>query len=152
MYRGDHPVSHQIVAISHPDLIVLRREWNTETKKPFTQISVEDVRRAIHLFQQAAGRGGYRVCIIDCAEDLNPSSANALLKLIEEPPPRSLFLIVAHRPGRMLATLRSRCRKLSLKPLGGADIERVVAALGLPGRSRAGQTSGCDRARPWFDA
>ncbi|QBR70149.1 DNA polymerase III subunit delta' [Beijerinckiaceae bacterium] len=129
---GDHPVSRQIAALSHPDLIVLRREWNAETKKPFTQISVEDVRRAIHLFQQAAGRGGYRVCIIDCAEDLNLSSANALLKLIEEPPPRSLFLIVAHRPGRMLATLRSRCRRMSLKPLGGADVERVVAALGSP--------------------
>ena len=118
-----HPVSHQIGAMAHPDLIVLRREWNPTKKSHFTQIQVEDVRRAIHMFQQAAGQGGYRVCILDCAEDLNPNSANALLKLIEEPPPRSLFLIVAHRPGRMLPTLRSRCQKILLKPLAPADID-----------------------------
>ena len=118
----DHPVSRQIAAMAHPDLVLLRREWNEKDKRFFTEIRVEDVRRAIHMFQQAAGRGGYRICILDCAEDLNPSSANALLKLIEEPPPRSLFLIVAHRPGQMLATLRSRCQKILLKPLAAADI------------------------------
>ena len=84
------------------------------------------------MFQQAAGRGGYRVCILDCAEDLNQNSANALLKLIEEPPPRSLFLIIAHRPGRVLATLRSRCQKILLRPLAAADIDAIVAALGPP--------------------
>jgi DNA polymerase III subunit delta' len=128
----DHPVSRQIAAMAHPDLVLLRREWNEKDKRFFTEIRVEDVRRAIHMFQQAAGRGGYRICILDCAEDLNPSSANALLKLIEEPPPRSLFLIVAHRPGRMLATLRSRCQKILLKPLAAADVRHIVAALGPP--------------------
>ena len=103
-----------------------------KTKKHFTQIRVEDVRRAIHMFQQAAGRGGYRICILDCAEDLNQNSANALLKLIEEPPPRSLFLIIAQRPGRVLATLRSRCQKILLRPLAAADIDAIVAALGPP--------------------
>jgi DNA polymerase III subunit delta' len=128
----DHRVARQIAAMAHPDLILLRREWNEKDKRFFTEIRVEDVRRAIHMFQQAAGRGGYRICILDCAEDLNMSSANALLKLIEEPPPRSLFLIVAHRPGRMLATLRSRCRKVVLKPLATAAIGQSVAALGAP--------------------
>ncbi len=128
----DHLVARQIAAMAHPDLILLRREWNEKDKRFFTEIRVEDVRRAIHMFQQAAGRGGYRICILDCAEDLNMSSANALLKLIEEPPPRSLFLIVAHRPGRMLATLRSRCRKVVLKPLATAAIGQFVAALGPP--------------------
>ena len=128
----DHPVSRQIAAMAHPDLVLLRREWNPETKKHYTQIQVDDVRRAIHMFQQAAGRGGYRICILDCAEDLNPSSANALLKLVEEPPSRSLFLIVAHRPGQMLATLRSRCQKILLKSLAVADIGQFVAALGPP--------------------
>ena len=128
----DHPVSRQIAALAHPDLVLLRREWNEKDKRFLTEIRVEDVRRAIHMFQQAAGRGGYRICILDCAEGLNPSSANALLKLIEEPPPRSLFLIVAHRPGRMLATLRSRCQKILLKLLPAADIGHVVAALGPP--------------------
>jgi DNA polymerase-3 subunit delta' len=128
----DHPVSRQIAAMAHPDLVLLRREWNPETKKHYTQIQVDDVRRAIHMFQQAAGRGGYRICVLDCAEDLNPHSANALLKLVEEPPPRSLFLIVAHRPGQMLATLRSRCQKIFLKPLAATDIAHIVAALGPP--------------------
>jgi DNA polymerase-3 subunit delta' len=127
-----HPVSRQITAMAHPDLILLRREWNVDTKRHATQIQIEDVRRAIHMFQQAAGRGGYRICILDCAEDLNQNSANALLKLIEEPPSRSLFLIVAHRPGRMLATLRSRCQKILLKPLAAADIRAIVGTLGLP--------------------
>ncbi|MGH6842091.1 MAG: DNA polymerase III subunit delta', partial [Methylocella sp.] len=127
-----HPVSRQIAAKAHPDLVLLRREWNEKDKRFFTEIRVEDVRRVIHMFQQAAGMGGYRICILDCAEDLNPSSANALLKLIEEPPPRSLFLIVAHRPGQMLATLRSRCQKIVLKPLAAADIAQFVAALGPP--------------------
>lgn len=128
----NHPVARQIAAMAHPDLVLLRREWNEKDKRFFTEIRVEDVRRAIHMFQQAAGRGGYRICILDCAEDLNLSSANALLKLIEEPPPRSLFLIVAHRPGRMLATLRSRCQKILLKPLAAVDIGHAVAALGPP--------------------
>ncbi|MGH6820638.1 MAG: DNA polymerase III subunit delta', partial [Methylocella sp.] len=122
----------QIAAMAHPDLFLLRREWNEKDKRFFTEIRVEDVRRAIHMFQQTAGRGSYRICILDCAEDLNAHSANALLKLIEEPPPRSLFLIVAHRPGQMLATLRSRCQKILLKPLAAADIGHFVAALGPP--------------------
>jgi DNA polymerase-3 subunit delta' len=128
----DHPVSRQIVAKAHPDLVLLRREWDHEMKKHHTRIQVDDVRRAIHMFELAAGRGGNRICIIDCAEDLNPNSANALLKVLEEPPPRSLFLIVAHRPGRMLATLRSRCQKILLKPLAAKDIGRIVTALGPP--------------------
>ncbi len=128
----DHPAARQVAALAHPDLVLLRREWNEKDKRFFTEIRVEDVRRAIHMFQQAAGRGGYRICILDCAEDLNPSSANALLKLIEEPPPRSLFLIIAHRPGQMLATLRSRCQKIFLKPLAEADIGQCVTALGPP--------------------
>ena len=83
-----------------------------------------------HLFQQAAGAGGYRICILDSAEDLNNSAANALLKLIEEPPPRSVFLIVAHRPALLLPTMRSRCRMLMLRPLADTDILRVIEALG----------------------
>ena len=127
-----HSVSRQISAMAHPDLILLRREWNPETKRHFVQIQIEDIRRAIHMFQQAAGRGGYRICILDCAEDLNQSSANALLKLIEEPPPASLFLIIAHRPARVLPTLRSRCQKISFKPLSALAIRDIVAALGPP--------------------
>jgi DNA polymerase-3 subunit delta' len=128
----EHPAARQIAALAHPDLFLLRRAWNEKTKKHFTDIRVDDVRRAIQMFQQAAARGGYRICIVDSAEDLNASGANALLKLIEEPPPRSLFLIVAHRPNNVLATIRSRCAKIALRPLGAPDLAHIVARLGPP--------------------
>ncbi|HXW72511.1 MAG TPA: DNA polymerase III subunit delta' [Methylocella sp.] len=128
----DHPVARQITAMSHPDLILLRREWNERDRKFFADIRVEDVRRAVHLFQQAAGGGGYRICVIDNADDLNANSANALLKLIEEPPPCSLFLITATLPGRMLATLRSRCQRIFLKPLAPSEISAIILSLKRP--------------------
>jgi DNA polymerase III subunit delta' len=128
----DHAISRQVAALSYPDLALLRREWDPEKKRHATQIQVDDVRRAIQMFQRAAGRGGFRICVLDCADDLNTSSANALLKLVEEPPPRSLFLILAHQPSRLLATLRSRCRRIQLRPLGSADIGNVLTALGPP--------------------
>ncbi len=133
----DHPVARQISASSHPDLVLLRREWSEKNKRHFTDIRAEEVRAARNLFHQAAGRGGYRICILDSAEDLNAESGNALLKLIEEPPPRSVFLILAQRPGRVLATIRSRCRKIALKPLEPADIARVLTTLGPPWSSAA---------------
>ncbi|MCI0467844.1 MAG: DNA polymerase III subunit delta' [Beijerinckiaceae bacterium] len=133
-----HIVACQVAALAHPDLVLLRRGWNPETKRHATQIQVEDVRRAIDMFRQTAWQGGYRICVIDCADDLNASSANALLKLIEEPPRRSLFLIIAHRPGRLLPTLRSRCQKLRLNPLRPEDIGRVLTALGPPWSSAGG--------------
>lgn len=128
----DHPVARQIVTLAHPDLLLLRRAWNEKTKKPYAEIRVEDVRRAIHLFQQAPAQAGYRICIADSAEDLNASGANALLKLIEEPPPRSVFLIIAHRPGRVLATIRSRCRRVALSPLAADEVAQIVGSLGPP--------------------
>jgi len=133
----DHPVARQISALSHPDVVLLRREWNEKSKRHFTDIRAEDVRAARNLFHQAAGRGGYRVCILDSAEDLNAQSGNALLKLIEEPPPRSVFLIVAHRPGRVLPTIRSRCRRIALKALEPPDVAHVLTTLGSPWSSAA---------------
>jgi DNA polymerase-3 subunit delta' len=128
----EHPAAHRLSALSHGDLFLLRRAWNEKTKRLYTEIRVEDVRDAIDLFHHAAGEGGWRVAIIDAADDLNRAGANALLKMIEEPPPRSLFLIVAHRPARLLPTIRSRCRMLRLEPLGEADVGRVVRGLGKP--------------------
>jgi DNA polymerase-3 subunit delta' len=84
---------------------------------------------ATRIFQHAAGGSGWRIAIIDSADELNRNAANALLKIIEEPPARSLFLLVAHRPGRILPTIRSRCRLLMLEPLSDGDVVRAVAAL-----------------------
>jgi DNA polymerase-3 subunit delta' len=121
-----HPAARQIVALAHSDVFLLRREWNDKAKKHFSEIRVDDVRRANHIFQQAAAGQGYRICILDSAEDLTRSAANALLKLIEEPPPRSVFLIIAHRPGRILPTIRSRCRMLHLQPLSPVALARAI--------------------------
>lgn len=125
----DHPAARRIAAMALADIFLLRREWNDKTKKHFTEIRVDDVRRITAAFHQASGTGGWRVCVIDCADDLNRSAANALLKLIEEPPERALFLLVAHQPGRILPTIRSRCRKLMLGALSPEDVIGAVKAL-----------------------
>jgi DNA polymerase III subunit delta' len=120
----------QVAALSHPNLAVLRRAPATDKKAASSTIPVEAVRRALTVFGSTAADGGYRICIVDSAEDLTIASANALLKVIEEPPPRSVFLIVSHAPQRVLPTIRSRCRRLLLRPLADADIRAVIASLG----------------------
>ncbi|MCX7898859.1 MAG: DNA polymerase III subunit delta' [Methylocystis sp.] len=129
---AEHPAARHIATLALADIHLLRREWNERTKKHFTEIRVEDVRDTISAFHKASGRDGWRIAIIDCADDLNRASANALLKLIEEPPKRSLFLLVAHQPGRVLPTIRSRCRKLMLGPLKLEDIIAAVKHVGAP--------------------
>jgi DNA polymerase-3 subunit delta' len=122
----EHPAARQVAALAHPDLALLRPQ------KLGSKILVDDVRAALKLFQMMPGFGGWRVCIIDAADDLNASSANALLKAIEEPPARSLFLIVAHRPGGVLPTIRSRSRTLLLKALDAPDVAKIIRGLGDP--------------------
>ena len=101
----NHPAARKISALSFGDLALLRRRMERKDQETCDAHRVDDVRHAIHLFEQAAGEGGWRMAIIDSADDLNLNSANALLKLIEEPPPRCLFLLVAHHPGRLLPTI-----------------------------------------------
>jgi DNA polymerase-3 subunit delta' len=128
---ADDRVLRQIAAQGHPDLLVLERTLN-ERDVLRTVISVEEVRRTIPFFGSTAGEGGWRIVIVDAADELNAAGANALLKLIEEPPPRAMFLIVSHAPGRLLATIRSRCRRLLLRPLAPEDVAQAVAvALGI---------------------
>jgi DNA polymerase-3 subunit delta' len=123
-----------VASQAHPDLAGLRRMWNADRKTFYGDIRVEDVRLALQLFQKSAGAGGWRICIVDTAEDLNRAGANALLKMIEEPPERALFLILAHRPGLTLPTIRSRCRRLQLDPLSPAEVLSIVHGLGDPWR------------------
>jgi DNA polymerase-3 subunit delta' len=118
----DHPAARRIIAGSHPDLLALRRIAEAGKDKIPQDISVNAMRDIVRFFGSTAGEGGWRICIVDAADDLNRSSANALLKLLEEPPPRSLFLIVAHLPGRLLPTIRSRCRMLHLHLLSPGEI------------------------------
>ncbi len=117
-----HPVVGQVARQSHPDLSVIRRQPTKDGKSLKGDIAVEDVRDGLALFRTTAGAGGWRVVVIDAADDLNRSSANALLKMLEEPPQRAVFLMIAHRPGALLATIRSRCRVLRLGPLPEATV------------------------------
>jgi DNA polymerase III subunit delta' len=126
----EHPVARRIAAQGHGDLLVLERTLN-EKGKLRQDIAVDDVRRAVPFFGSTAGEGGWRVAIVDAIDELNTAGANALLKIVEEPPPRALLLLVSHAPGRALATIRSRCRRLSLRPLNPDDVAKAAAvALG----------------------
>ena len=129
---ADHPVHGQVAGLSHPNLVALRRHRAPGVKTLPTKISVDMVRKALDLFASTAADSGWRVCILDSAEDLNANAANALLKVLEEPPPRALFLILAHQPGRLLPTIRSRCRALMLRPLGDGEVAEAVRALPPP--------------------
>ncbi len=123
-----HPVARRIAVDAQGDLLVLRRSINPESGKLYTVIRVEDVRRTVSFFGSTAGEGGWRVCIVDTADELQyPQASNALLKVLEEPPPRALFLLVSHSPGRLLATIRSRCRRLILRALDARDVARAAA-------------------------
>jgi DNA polymerase-3 subunit delta' len=99
-----------------------------ENGKLRTRIAVDDVRKSVAFFGSTAGEGGWRVAIIDSVDELNKESANALLKVLEEPPRRALLLLVSHTPGRVLATIRSRCRVLTLRPLSSGDTAQAAAA------------------------
>jgi len=127
-----HPAARTLAALAHPDFAVLRRTWNVKAKSFYSEIRVDDVRDAHGVFRLAAGFGGWRILLVDAADDLNREGANALLKMIEEPPDRALALIVAHRPGRLPPTIRSRCRRLTLEPLAPAAIEAILRAQGPP--------------------
>ena len=125
---SDHPVARRIAGQAHSDLLVLERVINEKTGKPFTVIRVEDTRRSVSFFGSTAGEGGWRIAIVDSVDELNRESENALLKVLEEPPPRALLLLVSHAPGRVLPTIRSRCRTLLLRPLAADDTAGAAAA------------------------
>ena len=111
------PVFRRIAANAHADMLIIERALNQKTKRMKTQIAVDDVRKIAGFMSLTPAEGGWRVAIVDGAEDLNQASANALLKILEEPPPRALLLLICAAPGRLLPTIRSRCRRLRLAPL-----------------------------------
>lgn len=126
----DDPDQRLIRSGAHPRLFVLRRGPNDTGNRLSATISVDRVRALKGFFQMSAVDGGHRVVIVDCADEMNPSAANALLKSLEEPPERVTQLLIAHQPARLLPTIRSRCRELRLAPLAPADLGRALAAQG----------------------
>ncbi|MGE0044760.1 MAG: DNA polymerase III subunit delta', partial [Hyphomonadaceae bacterium] len=137
-------VAQRIAASSHPDFFVLERALN-ERGKLKRDISAEQTRELPGFFTLAASEGGKRVAIVDAVDDLNRFGANALLKILEEPPPNTLLILICHAPGAALATIRSRCRRLDLRPLSDEEMKGVVdadedtlrLAAGRPGRALA---------------
>src|ERR1700712_3214434 len=122
---GDH-VARQITAEAHGGLLVLERGLNDRGVLR-TVITVDETRETISFFGSTAAVDGWRVCIVDTVDELNPKAANALLKGLEEPPQQSLFLLVSHAPARALPTILSRCRKLMLRPLATRDVIAAAA-------------------------
>ena len=121
----EDPVFSRVASGGHTDLLTLERGRDTKGKQR-GEIIVEDARRLGDFLSLTAGEGGWRVVVIDAADELNRNAANALLKLVEEPPPRALLLLVCHVPGRVSATLRSRCRRLGLAPLNNATVADLL--------------------------
>ncbi len=123
----------QVAAASHPGLLVLKRGLN-DSGKLMSEMSVHVVRKLSGFFGMTSGAGGWRVAIVDTADDMNDAAANALLKMLEEPPPRAMLLLLSNVPGRLLPTIRSRCQRIDLRPLDEATLEAELVRL-LPDSS-----------------
>lgn len=122
----DEMLGKQIEQGSHPDLMIVTRPWDTAKERFKQTISVDEVRKIRSFFNLSAGMGGWRICIIDAADDMTLNAANALLKTLEEPPSKSLFLIVSHQSGGLLDTIRSRCMKIAFQPLKSNHIQHLM--------------------------
>ncbi|WP_428393048.1 DNA polymerase III subunit delta' [Lichenicoccus sp.] len=122
----DEAAARRVAAGTHADLLLVSRGLDEKRQTARREIVLDDVRPVSGFLRRTAAEGGWRVVIVDDADLLNRNAANALLKLIEEPPPRALLLLVSEAPGRLLATLRSRCRSLRLAPLDDAAMDAVL--------------------------
>ncbi len=121
-----HPVFRRVAAGTHADLLTVEREWDPKRKKKRGEIVVADARGIPDFLHLTPAEGGWRVVVVDGAEDLNHQAANAVLKVLEEPPPRAVLLLVCAAPGRLLPTIRSRCRRLRLSPLTEAEVAGLL--------------------------
>jgi DNA polymerase-3 subunit delta' len=122
----DHPIAHLVRAGSHPDLRHLQRLERPDGNQHARNITIDQVRAIASLLGSTAALSPWRAVIIDALDDLERDAANALLKMLEEPPANTLFLLVSHAPGRLLPTIRSRCRILRFAPLGQDDMAEVI--------------------------
>lgn len=128
---ADHPIFRRVRELSHSDLRVLRRSPNEKTGKLRAEITIDEVRGAIEFLHMTPGESDWRVLVVDAADELNRNAANALLKILEEPRPRTVLLLISHAPGRLLPTIRSRCRKLALEPLPPDTIKAELKRFGV---------------------
>lgn len=127
---SDEQLFRQVAQGSHPALLHLTRPVNERSKGFKTVITVDEVRRIARFLSMTAHDGAYRVVIVDAADDMNINAANALLKNLEEPPQRTLFILISHSPGRLLPTIRSRCQLTRMRPLDQAELIETLDRLG----------------------
>lgn len=120
-----HTFRH-VASGTHANLLVVKRSIDEKRKRLRDEIVVADVRKVGAFLGLTSAEGGHRVVIVDCADEMNRNAANALLKSLEEPPENVTLILVSHAPGRLLPTLRSRCRRLDLKALTDDDVTRVL--------------------------
>ena len=126
----DGPVVRRIAALTESRLFLLRRPYDDKAARLRADITVDEMRKLKSYFALSAADGGRRVVIIDAVDDMTVSSANALLKLLEEPPAKVTLLLITHQPARLLPTIRSRCRDLRLMPLSPADLSDALTQAG----------------------
>ncbi|MFC5386770.1 DNA polymerase III subunit delta' [Aquamicrobium segne] len=124
------PLFRQVAQGAHPSVLHLTRPLNERTKAFKSVVTVDEIRKVGRFLSLTAHDGGYRVVIVDPADDMNSNAANALLKNLEEPPPRTLFVLIVHAPGSLLPTIRSRCQVIRFLPLELSELGRVVQHIG----------------------
>lgn len=120
----------QIASGAHPGVLHLTRPLDKDGKKFKTAITVDEIRRVSKFLSMTSHDGGYRIVIVDPADDMNTNAANALLKNLEEPPPKALFVLISHAPGGLLPTIRSRCQTVRLQPLTNDQLLKVLQEIG----------------------
>ena len=125
-----HPIAHRLAALTESRMFLCRRTPNEKRDRMQTVITVDEVRKMKSFFALSAADGGRRVAIIDSIDEMNPNAANALLKLLEEPPARVTILMISHQPAKLLPTIRSRCRELRLGPLSPHDLSDALTQAG----------------------
>jgi DNA polymerase-3 subunit delta' len=125
------PIARRILAGSHPDFLLIRPEFDEKKKEYKAEIPVETVRRIGEFMALTPSESDWRVAVIDSVDQLNRNAANAVLKVLEEPPAKAVLVLVSHNPGRLLPTIRSRCQLVGFAPLPEAAFLQVMAGRGV---------------------
>ena len=124
-------IESKLAARAHPNLLHLSRPWDHERKRFKTQLTVDEVRQTVPFFGTSKAESGWRVAIVDSVDDMNQNASNALLKILEEPPERTVFFVISHSAATVLPTIRSRCQHMALKPLASDEVLSIVDKHGL---------------------
>lgn len=124
------PLYRQIAGGMHPAVLHVGRPFDQKTSKFRTVITVDEIRKVTHFLTRTASDDGWRIVIIDPADDMNRNAANALLKTLEEPPKKALFILISHSAGRLLPTIRSRCQAVRFKTLDDHAMNAALQHLG----------------------